>query len=178
MIIADSKQRRSLDGSAYNDRRSSVEAAAFLLDRDSVIDLPVADLDVAAARLDDPDMLARVRHTVTEQARVLAAAAALKAGDLSTFGALMRQSHESLRDDFEVTGPALDALAAAAWAQPGTIGARMTGAGFGGCVVILARPGTEEEVIAGTCAAYFEATGVTADFLRVHSDDGAREVAL
>ncbi len=178
VIIADTKQRRSLDGSAYNERRTSVETAAFLLERTSVIDLPEAELDVAAARLDDPDMLARVRHTVTEQARVLEAAVALKSGDMARFGTLMKLSHESLRDDFEVTGPALDALAEAAWAQPGCIGARMTGAGFGGCVVILAEPGREDEVVRGTRAGYRSVTGVTADFLMVSSDDGAREVGL
>ena len=90
----------------------------------------------------------------------------------------MRASHESLRDDFAVTGPELDALAAAAWRQPATIGARMTGAGFGGCAVILAAPGQEQDVIDGTAAGYLAATGLVADFFLVGSDEGAHEVEL
>ena len=106
----------------------------------------------------------------------MAAATALQQGDLAAFGRLMRESHESLRDDFEVTGPQLDALAEAAWAQPGTIGARMTGAGFGGCAVV-ARPGTEDAVMAGIDRDYLEATGVRSTCIVMGSGDGAREVA-
>jgi len=89
----------------------------------------------------------------------------------------MRESHESLRDDFDVTGPHLDALAAAAWAQPGVVGARMTGAGFGGCAVVLARRGAEAEVVEGIERDYLARMGTAATCFVVGSDDGARELA-
>lgn len=181
VIIANSNKRRSLNESAYNDRRRSVEMAGSLLRPllagRRLIDLDPAKLDEVQKLLADGEMFARVRHTVTEQRRVITAAAALQAEDLTLFGALMRASHESLRDDFEVTGAELDSLVGAAWRQPGTIGARMTGAGFGGCAVILATPGLEQDVIDGTAAGYRAETGISADFFLVGSDDGAREVA-
>jgi galactokinase len=179
VIIANSNKRRSLNESAYNERRRAVEGAGLLLrpllNGRRLIDLDPAELDEVREMLDD-DVFARVRHTVTEQNRVIAASESLRRGDLLEFGALMRASHESLRDDFEVTGTELDSLAAAAWRQPGTIGARMTGAGFGGCVVILTTPGQEESVIDATAAGYQADTGLSADFFLVGSDDGAHEV--
>lgn len=181
VIIANSNKRRSLNESAYNDRRRAVELAGSqlrpLLAGRRLIDLDLAELDEVHEILADDEVFARVRHTVTEQRRVITAAAALQEDDLMLFGALMRASHESLRDDFEVTGPELDSLVGAAWRQPGTIGARMTGAGFGGCAVILATPGQEQDVIDGTSAGYRADTGIDADFFLVGSDDGAREVA-
>ena len=175
LIIANSNHRRSLAGSAYNDRRQAVESAAEVLGTERLVEVPLAQVEAAGARL-TPEELRRARHTVTEQARVVAAAAALRSGDFAELGALMRASHESLRDDFDVTGPQLDALAEAAWAQPGVIGARMTGAGFGGCAVVLAQPGREAEVMAGIDAAYFPVTGLHADCFVVGSHDGAREL--
>lgn len=175
IIIANSNHRRSLADSAYNERRRAVESAAEIVGTEKLVNAQVADLDAVRARLTDEEYL-RARHTITEQARVVAAAEALRAGDLTTLGQLMRGSHESLRDDFEVTGPQLDALAEAAWAQPGVIGARMTGAGFGGCAVVLAEPGTEADVIAGLSAAYEAAIGLQADCFVVTSHDGAREL--
>ncbi|MDZ7686525.1 MAG: hypothetical protein U5O39_17335 [Gammaproteobacteria bacterium] len=79
----------------------------------------------------------RLRHVLTEQARVRQAAIALEAGDVTAFGTLMVESHASLREDYEVTGEALDTIVAASLEQEGTIGARMTGAGFGGCAIAL-----------------------------------------
>lgn len=177
LIIANSNQRRSLAGSAYNDRRAAVERAAATLGTDRLVDLDPAELAAAADRLTDEEMR-RARHTITEQRRVIEAAAALRAGDLAALGRLMRESHESLRDDFDVTGPQLDALAAAAWAQPGVIGARMTGAGFGGCAVVLAEPGSESEVIAGIEDSYTAATGLMAECTVMTSGDGARELVV
>lgn len=176
LIVANTNHRRSLSGSAYNDRRAAVERAAAKLGTEHLVAASLAEVEAAAGEL-SAEELRRARHTVTEQARVVAAAAALQQGDLAAFGRLMRESHESLRDDFEVTGPQLDALAEAAWAQPGTIGARMTGAGFGGCAVVLARPGTEDAVMAGIDRDYLEATGVRSTCIVMGSGDGAREVA-
>lgn len=175
LIVVDSNHRRSLAESAYNERRAAVEGAAAKLGTDRLVDLGLDDVMAAQGRL-TPSELRCARHTVTEQARVVAAAAALRAGDYTALGSLMRQSHESLRDDFDVTGPQLDALANAAWGTPGVIGARMTGAGFGGCAVVIAEPGREAEVIEGIGAAYTGATGLPATAMVMGSDDGAREL--
>ena len=176
LVIANTNHRRSLTGSAYNDRRADVERAAALFGGE--VPLVAVELATLMTRADDLDevTLRRARHTITEQARVVAAAAALAAGDLATVGELMRESHESVRDDFDVTGPELDAIGAAAWAQPGVIGARMTGAGFGGCAVVLVTPGAEAEVIDGIERDYLAAIGSAATATVMHSDDGARKI--
>jgi galactokinase len=169
LIVVNSHHRRTLADSAYNQRRAAVERAAAtlgverLVDAGDVSELAGAELEVA-------------RHTVTEQARVLAAADALRVHDYQLLGELMQRSHVSLRDDFGVTGAALDAVAEAAWAQPGVIGARMTGAGFGGCVVVIAEPGSEPEVIAGIERQVAARTGVRPEGMVISSDDGAREL--
>jgi galactokinase len=130
-----SGEPRRLDGSAYAARRREVEAAAAV----------VGNLrDVTADQLEpirSPVLRRRARHVVTENARVLSAATALASGDVETVGALMVESHVSLRDDFEVSTPALDHLVDRLVATDGVLGARLTGAGFGGCVVALCRPG-------------------------------------
>jgi len=135
--VVDSGQPRELAGSGYAGRRASCEAAAR-----RVGPLPTADLaDIAA--LDDPVQRARARHVRTECDRVRAFAAALRADDRRRAGQLMVQSHRSLRDDFEVSTAVLDRLVDDLVAVPGVHGARLTGAGFGGCVVALADPGVD-----------------------------------
>lgn len=139
VVVVHSGQERALAGSPYAERRARCEAAEAVVGplRSATVD----DLDA----LDDPVTLARARHVVTENARVRAAAAALAAGDVVEVGRLMVDSHASLRDDFEVSTPALDGLVERLLATPGVLGARLTGAGFGGCVVALARPGAVRE---------------------------------
>lgn len=132
LVVAHSGRSRTLVGSAYADRRAQCEAAAAL-----VGPLRHASLD-AVNRLDDDLLRRRARHVVTENGRVLAFADALARGDLAAAGRLMVESHESLRDDFEVSIPELDDLVARFLGTPGVYGARLTGAGFGGCVVALA----------------------------------------
>ncbi len=171
LIVVDSRQRRTLADSAYNQRRAAVERAAATLGTSRLVD--ATDLSQL-----DGEELAVARHTVSEHARVRAAAAALRAHDYQALGAAMRQSHESLRDDFRVTGPALDALVESAWLQDGVIGARMTGAGFGGCAVVIAEPGSESEVIAGIEERVEDRTGVRPEGMVMGSDDGARELVL
>ena len=175
LIVVNSNHRRSLADSPYNNRRAAVERAAATLGSQRLVDVPLTQVESARQQLTSEEFR-RARHTVTEQARVLAAAAALQAGEFARLGELMRESHESLRDDFEVTGPQLDALAEAAWAQPGVIGARMTGAGFGGCAVVIAQPGREQEVIEGIADQYLATTGLTAIGMVMDSDDGARRL--
>jgi galactokinase len=137
VVVVHSGQQRALAGSAYAERREQVEAAAALLGRP----LP----DVAPPEVEgipDAVLRRRARHVVRENARVRAFAAALAGHDPETAGALMNESHASLRDDFEVSTPALDALAARLRRAPGVWGARLTGAGFGGCVVALCEEGS------------------------------------
>ena len=137
VIVAHSGEGRTLAGSAYADRRRSVEAAAAALGR------PLREASRSdVAGLPDSTLRMRARHVVGENERVLAFAAALTAGELHVAGQLMIESHASLSDDFSVSTPAVDSLVARLVATPGVWGARMTGAGFGGCVVALARPGT------------------------------------
>jgi galactokinase len=136
VVVVHSGAARALAGSAYAERRAAVEEAARQLGRPL---RSVAPGD--AAGLDDDVLRRRARHVITENARVLAFAEALRAGDTAVAGELMLASHASLRDDFEVSTPALDVLVDRLAARRGVWGARLTGAGFGGCVVALAEPG-------------------------------------
>jgi galactokinase len=135
VVVVHSGEARELVGSAYGERRRQCEAAEA-----EIGPLRTATLDAVAA-IGDPVVQRRARHVVTENARVREAAAALAAGDAETAGRAMAASHASLRDDFEVSTPALDRLVAELSAAPGVFGARLTGAGFGGCAVALTRPG-------------------------------------
>jgi galactokinase len=163
ILVLDSAVPRTLAGSAYNTRRTECEAALRRLQdvapqlralRDVTPDL----LAEHGSRLTDVE-LRRARHVVTENARVQASAAALRAGDVTTFGRLMVDSHASLRDDYEVSGPELDTLVDIALATPGVLGARLTGAGFGGCAVALATADSAERVAEAIPARYRDATG-------------------
>lgn len=139
IVVVDSGERRTLAGSAYATRRRQCEEAAGRIG-------PLRRADEHdVARLGDPVLRRRARHVVTENARVAAFAVALAQGDLVAAGALMGDSHRSLRDDFEVSTPALDALVEALVATPGVFGARLTGAGFGGAAVALCAPGALSE---------------------------------
>jgi galactokinase len=135
VVVVDSEEPRELAGTAYAERRAQCEAAAAL-----VGPLAAASLSAVEA-LADPVLRRRARHVVTENERVRAFAAALRTGDVSLAGRLMAESHASLATDFEVTTPALDRLVGEIGATPGVHGVRMTGGGFGGCVVALAEPG-------------------------------------
>ena len=175
IIVADSGKQRGLVDSAYNERRAAAEKAERELAGPRLVDIAPEDLDAALARL-EPALRAPARHVATEQHRVLEAVAALQAGDDVRMGQLMRQSHESLRDDYRVTGPELDALAAAAWEAPGCLGARMTGAGFGGCTVNLVRADAAEAFADFVGPRYTAATGLDPRFFVVRADAGAREI--
>ena len=135
VVVAHSGTQRALVGSAYAERRAACDRAAALLG-------PLREASVAqAGRLADRVLARRARHVITENLRVLDCAAALGAGDLVAAGRMMSESHRSLREDFEVSTPELDALVETLEARPGVHGARLTGAGFGGCVVALADAG-------------------------------------
>lgn len=133
IAIIDSGTRRKLAEAAYGDRRASCQRAATEL---GVVALRDATVDKVAT-ITDPVDRRRAHHIVTENRRTLDAVDALGRGDTARFGELMRESHASLRDDFEVSGPGLDAIVAVADDAPGCLGARMTGGGFAGCAVAL-----------------------------------------
>ena len=132
-----SRQRRLTD-SKYNERRAECDAVLRLLGTDAprngLVHAEWADL---LSHVSDPVLQRRARHVISEQTRVEQASHVLAAGDLAAFGKLLTESHASLRDDYEVTGPYLDAIVGAALQAPGCLGARMTGAGFGGCAIAL-----------------------------------------
>jgi galactokinase len=137
VLIVDSRIQRGLVESEYNTRRQQCEAAAAALGVKALRDVTPEMLDGAAYKL-APLVLRRARHIVSENERTLAAAKALAAGDLTTMGRLMAESHASMRDDFEITVPPIDRLAELLQQAIGEEGgARMTGGGFGGCVVAL-----------------------------------------
>ncbi len=136
VAVLDTGTRRGLVESAYNERRAQCEAAAAFFGAPALRDVTPEQF-AACAHLLDETTRRRARHVITENTRTLEAAAALRAGDLTHFGELMQASHASLRDDFEVSTPALDAMVACALTAPGCYGARLTGAGFGGCAVAL-----------------------------------------
>jgi galactokinase len=138
--VVHSGESRTLAGSDYGERRAALEAAEAIVGPLRLIG-DVAALDA----IDDPVLHRRARHVVTENERVRRFASALGDGDLATAGALMAASHASLRDDFEVSTPGLDALVDRLAATQGVFGARLTGAGFGGCVVTLSEPGALDE---------------------------------
>jgi galactokinase len=157
---------RTLAGSAYADRRAECEATA------AALGVP-ALRDAAADEVRDHP---RARHVVSENERVLATAEALPRGDLSVLGPLLLASHASLRDDFGVSTPELDTLVDVLVAS-GAVGARLTGAGFGGCVVALVQRNHADDVLAKTVLRYRAATGIDADGFVARAVDGARRIA-
>lgn len=181
IVIANSAVPRQLADSAYNDRRRECEAAVnFLreaLDRPHLTSLrDVTPSEIADLSRTPPggEVLARARHVITEIARVEAAVDALRRDDFSALGALMRESHRSLHDDYEVSSPELDLLVGLANAQPNTLGARLTGAGFGGCTVNLIQAGAVDAFAQDVIAPYRERTGLPAVMYVTSPQDGLR----
>jgi galactokinase len=163
VVVVHSGVERALATSAYAERRAACEAAARRLGLRALRDATPEQV------ADDP----RARHVVSENERVLDAATALSAGDLATLGRLLHESHASLRDDFEVSTPELDALVAAL-EDAGAVGARLTGAGFGGCVVALASRERAAETAAAATTRYRAETGLEPTTFHVRAVDGAR----
>lgn len=158
VVVLDTGTRRGLVDSAYNERRAQCEAAARIF---GVAALRDVDEETFAARMGELDEITRrrARHVVGENARTVRAAEVMRMGDAQGLGQLMDESHRSLRDDFAVSSPALDAMVECARAAPGCYGARMTGAGFGGCAVALVAEGDAAAFAAATADAYRRATG-------------------
>jgi galactokinase len=175
LVVIDTRAGHRLVDGAYADRRAACEAAAAALEVAALRDATLEQVEAAAGRLGDPG-LRRARHVVSENARVLAAVELLRAGDLRRLGSLLAASHASLRDDFEVSSPELDTAVEAATGA-GAVGARMTGAGFGGSALALVPDGLVERV-AGQVGAAFAAAGFAApEVFPVTPSDGARRLA-
>jgi galactokinase len=159
VVILDTATRRGLVDSAYNERRRATEAAAAFLGVPALRDVDLAAFETRAGGM-DATMRRRARHVVAENERTLMAAGALERGDAGTVGRLMNESHASLRDDFEVSREELDTIVALAQGHAGCWGARMTGAGFGGCAVALVDAGRAAEVARDVAARYQAAVGL------------------
>ena len=172
VVVLDTGTRRGLVDSAYNERRRQCEEAARHFGVPALRDVTPDQLQSAESQI-APTAFRRARHVVSENARTLEAAAAMRAGDAARLGALMDSSHVSLRDDFEVSSDALDAMVEAARDQPCCYGARMTGAGFGGCAVALVEADRAEDFAAGTAAAYRQRTSHEPSILVAHASPGA-----
>ncbi len=178
IVLTNSHSPHKLDAGTYNQRVKECQQAVEIISRHKPIrqlaDLTVSDFQEIQSTITDPVILRRARHVVTEIQRTRDAVKALRNNDLATFGQLMNQSHQSLRDDYEVTGQELDTLAQTAWQIPGVIGSRMTGGGFGGCTVSLVRNdaiGRFQQTVGDT---YRQTTGLQAEFYIAHTGDGAR----
>ncbi len=154
VVVCDTGKRRGLVDSAYNERRAQCEEGARRLGVSALRDLDVEPFEARARQL-PPLLRQRCRHVVHENDRTLRAADALQRGEIAAFGQLMNQSHASLRDLYQVSCDELDLMAALAGSQPGCWGARMTGAGFGGCVVALV-DGDAVEAFRQTVAPLYE----------------------
>jgi galactokinase len=158
VVVLDTATRRKLAESRYNERREECKAATRAYGIEVLRDLSLGDL--TRDPIDDEVLYRRARHVVSENQRTLDAAEALSNGNTSEFGRLMVASHESLRDDYEVSGPELDAMVEAALAAPGSLGARMTGGGFAGCAVALVEAENVGAFIADATKTYRERVGI------------------
>ncbi len=178
LLVCDTGVKRALAGSEYNQRREECSTGVRILS--STLKGITALRDVPAARflelegMLDPVVRKRCMHVVTENERVIRSACALREGNLSEFGKLMYESHLSLRRDYEVSCPELDLLVDLCAGADGVIGARMTGAGFGGCAIALVKEGFTEGVMARLNAGYRGKTGRDPSLYVCAIDDGAR----
>lgn len=177
IVIACSNKKRGLGDSKYNERRAECEEALAelqtVVDIKSLGELDEAQFEQYRSAIKSEVRQRRAKHAVYENQRTIKAVAALKAGDIEEFGKLMIASHDSLRDDYEVTGKELDTLVASALKQDGVIGSRMTGAGFGGCTVSIVKNDNIDAFIENVGKEYKDTIGYAADFYVVEVGDGA-----
>ena len=181
VLVCNSMIKHAHASGEYNLRRADCEAGvralkAVLPGIRALRDVSVADLEAHRDRLDER-IYRRCRHVVTENDRVVRAAAALKHHDLRTFGAIMDASHASMRDDYEISTPEIDALVEAARGCEGVYGARLTGGGFGGCVVALVDAAVSDAAASRIHQQYAQASGRAAEIYPCLASDGVREIA-
>ncbi len=176
VAVLDTATRRGLVDSAYNERRAQCEAAARFFGAKALRDVTIEQLEAARAQL-DPVTYRRARHVITENGRVLQACDAMRTGDAVSLGRLLNEGHVSLRDDFEVSSRELDAMVEAAQEHPACLGARMTGAGFGGCAVALVQEAAAQAFVASVAERYTARTGLTPTLYVCRATGGAEVVA-
>ena len=178
VVIMNTNKRRELADSKYNERRAECEKAVEELNRKLSIttlgELDEWSFDEYSYLIEDENRLKRARHAVLENQRTLQARAALQAGNLEKFGRLMNASHVSLEHDYEVTGLELDTLVHTAWEQEGVLGARMTGAGFGGCAIALVGKDAVESFKENVGRKYQEVVGYAPSFYIAEVAGGSR----
>jgi galactokinase len=177
LVISNSMVRHELAGGEYNRRRADCEAGVKILQKQlpnvrALRDVALTDLERYKNELPDR-VYRRCRHIITENARVLEAAEALKAGNLARFGRLMNESHRSLRDDYEVSCRELDLLVELASACDGVYGSRMTGGGFGGCTISLVQSAAVDRFRTTITESYKKETGITPDVYVCSATQGA-----
>jgi galactokinase len=180
IIIVNTNKQRTLAGSKYNERRAQCEQALSELQQElsisSLGELTPAQFEEYKHLITDAINQKRAKHAVYENARTLEALEKLQQGDLSRFGQLMNESHLSLRDDYEVTGLELDTIVQTAWEQNGVVGARMTGAGFGGCAIAIVENDKVDHVKETINSTYRQTVGYEATFYVASIGDGAKEL--
>ena len=180
IVITNSKVKHSLVTSAYNDRRRECEEALKdlqkVVDIKTLGDLTEEEFEAHKDAIRDEINKKRAKHAVYENRRTIKAVEALKANDIETFGKLMNASHVSLRDDYEVSCKECDLLTELAWKQPGVIGSRITGGGFGGCTVSIVKNEAVDAFIKAIDEPYEKETGYKAEFYIVDIGDGASRI--
>jgi galactokinase len=177
IVVCNSGVKRALAQSEYEVRLKQCRGAVAKLCTTgravkSLRDVALSDLDATRDAMKDV-LWRRARHVVSENQRTLEAVSVLQAGNLERFGELMNQSHESLRDDYEVSSKELDQLVELARRQPGVLGARMTGAGFGGCTVNLVRADAAADFAQAVARGYEKALGLKTEIYVCQASDGA-----
>lgn len=182
IVITNTNKRRGLTDSKYNERRSECDEGLAILKEyfpkiRSLGDVSLAEWEKISHNIENDIIHRRVEHVITENARVLAATKKLRENDVAAFGNMMKQSHESLRDLYEVTGFELDTLFEEASTIDGCIGTRMTGAGFGGCNVSLVKEEAVQEFKQKVTENYSAKTGLKPAFYVCEIGDGAKEIS-
>lgn len=180
IVIANTNKKRGLADSKYNERRSECETALAEIQKvkniNALGELTEEEFEEVKSCISDPIKAKRAKHAVYENRRTLKAVKALEENDLTLFGKLMNDSHISLRDDYEVTGIELDTLVSLAWKSEGVIGARMTGAGFGGCTVNIVKEDCIDSFVEKVKAKYKSKIGYEPSFYVVSISDGTRKI--
>lgn len=180
LIITNTNKRRGLTDSKYNERRAECDKAVEMLQSYKHIrnlsELTTADIPLLEKYISDPVVVKRARHVISENGRVLEAVRVLKENNLTRFGELMNESHDSLKDDYEVTGNELDTLVYEGRKLPGVVGTRMTGAGFGGCTVSIVKTAGSAAFMKSLSVAYTKKTGLVAEFYQPEIGNGAGRI--
>lgn len=182
-VVMNTKKQRKLADSKYNERRAQCEEGLRVVNTmgtginiKNLCSLTVDQFEKIGSVIQDEVIYRRVRHCVTEGDRVNRAVEALKQNNLVELGKLLYESHKSLKNDYEVTGIELDTLVEAASKQEGCIGARMTGAGFGGCAIALVHGDRVEQFISAVQKVYTQKIGYNGAFFGCSSGDGVKEI--